>query len=538
MPEYLSPGVYVEEVPAGPVPIEGVSTSTTGAVGQTERGPLGAQLVTSWTDYERQYGGLIPTERSYLPWAVKAFFDNGGSRLFVSRVVAGGAQTASENLGGVVTTAVGPGAWATGIYVSIRDGTQTGFRMTLVYWNPARGYRPASPLTVDPLDPAAVLALPVEERPPRPDVVEDFDNLVLDPLAPNHFSGTVNGASRLVRLSGDPAARPANQGYTALGDFDDATDPLDPAAYLGAGAAIGADGTLQPATGLEALAAIDDISLLIVPDRFNAGALNDGGGVVTGELVVQCETLKDRFAILSTNQNLTDVDAVVNAAGAIASSYAAVYYPWLHVVDPRTGGPVKVPPDGAVAGIYARTDEDRGVHKAPANEEVLGLLLNDLPTGEKPLEIMVDKGRQDILNPNAVDCFRDFRSSGRGVRVWGARTRSGDPQWRYVNVRRLFIFLEKSIDRGTQWVVFEGNYESTWARVTRSVSDFLTSVWRDGGLAGATPAQAFFVRCDRTTMTPDDIANGRLICLIGVAPVFPAEFVIFRLSQLTIEAQS
>jgi phage tail sheath protein FI len=137
-----------------------------------------------------------------------------------------------------------------------------------------------------------------------------------------------------------------------------------------------------------------------------------------------------------------------------------------------------------------------------------------------------------------VNVIRDFRPSNRGIRVWGARTMSSDAQWRYTNVRRLFIFVEESVDEGTQWVVFEGNYEPTWARVVRSVSNFLTSVWRDGALAGVTPEEAFFVRCDRSTMTPDDIDHGRLICLVGIAPVKPAEFVIFRISQKTIEAQA
>jgi hypothetical protein len=185
---------------------------------------------------------------------------------------------------------------------------------------------------------------------------------------------------------------------------------------------------------------------------------------------------------------------------------------------------VVAPPSGHVIGIYARTDIERGVHKAPANAVV---------RGASDIERIINKAQQDILNPppNQINVIRDFRPDGRGIRVWGARCITSDSDWKYVNVRRLFIFLEESIDEGTQWVVFEPNDKPLWDRVIQSVSAFLTRVWRDGALQGATPAEAFFVKCDRTTMTQDDIDNGRLIMLIGVAPVKPAEFVIIRIGQ-------
>jgi phage tail sheath protein FI len=180
----------------------------------------------------------------------------------------------------------------------------------------------------------------------------------------------------------------------------------------------------------------------------------------------------------------------------------------------------EIPPGGHVAGIYARADVERGVHKAPANEVVRGA------TG---LQFQITKGDQDLLNPRGVNCIRDF--PGRGIMVWGARTVSSDPLWKYVNVRRLMIFIEESVDQGTQWVVFEPNDHLLWDRVRQSITDFLTRIWRDGALMGATPEQAFFVKCDASTMSDDDVLNGRLICLIGVAPVRPAEFVIFRITQ-------
>ncbi len=196
-----------------------------------------------------------------------------------------------------------------------------------------------------------------------------------------------------------------------------------------------------------------------------------------------------------------------------------------------------IPAAGHVTGIYARVDIDRGVHKAPANEVLRGIVTRDLNNNKKPLEFTMGKREQDILNPKGVNVIRDFRTDGRDIRVFGARTMSTDSMWKYVNVRRLFIFIEQSIDRGTQWAVFEPNSDQTWAAIRTSISAFLRTVWRNGALMGTTQDEAFFVKCDRTTMTQDDIDNGRLICLIGVAPVKPAEFVIFRISQKTLEAE-
>ena len=219
--------------------------------------------------------------------------------------------------------------------------------------------------------------------------------------------------------------------------------------------------------------------------------------------------------------------------GKFDSKYAALYHPWIEILDP-TGAPAQgapprrllLPPSGFVAGIYARSDIERGVHKAPANEVVRGLTR---------FEANINKARQDVLNPEGINALRFFE--GRGNRVWGARTMSSDPEWKYVNVRRLFIYIEHSIDKGTQWAVFEPNNERLWANIRQTVEDFLLVLWRDGALLGDKPEQAYFVRCDRTTMTQNDLDNGRLICLIGVAPVKPAEFVIFRIGQWTADAK-
>jgi phage tail sheath protein FI len=529
MPEYLSPGVYVEEISAGPVPIEGVSTSTTGFVGQTARGPTAPTLVTSFTDYQRTFGGLLDPSISMLPFASKGFFDNGGQRLFVARVVGAGALPATLDLGGnVVVEAIGSGAWGQQIFVQVRPSTlqsgaplaPVGFRITVLYYN----LMPPVPL-VDPFDPAQLQNANRRE----PSAVEDYDNLRIDPNSSEYVLSVINGSSQLIHIA-TPAAAIATPAAAAYA-------PLTLAAG-GGGAAVGpndyiGDDTLptNQQTGLAGLAVIDEISILACPDE----ALAAAGPNVTSAMITQCIRIKNRFA----------VTAVPNGQGNVAvihppmdTSWAAIYYPWIRVFNPTTNDNPLISPVGHICGIYANTDIERGVHKAPANYEVLGMLTQDIDATTKALEFIVTKGQQDILNPIGVNVIRDFRSHGRGIRVWGARTMSTDGQWKYINVRRLFIFVEQSIDRGTQWVVFEPNDETTWARVRRSIENFLITVWRSGALMGTKQDEAFFVKCDLTTMTQDDIDNGRLICYIGIAPVKPAEFVIFRISQKTLEAQS
>ena len=222
------------------------------------------------------------------------------------------------------------------------------------------------------------------------------------------------------------------------------------------------------------------------------------------------------------------------ARGKIDSSYAALYYPWVVVPNPlfRPGQDqipreLLLPPSGFVCGIYARTDVERGVFKAPANEVV-----QDALRFEKDINF----AQQEVLNPLGVNCLRFF--PGRGYRVWGARTASSDPEWVYVNIRRYFNYLEASIDYGTQWAVFEPNGEALWYNIQQTISSFLYNEWVSGALLGATQQEAFFVRCDRTTMTQADLDNGRLICLVGVAAIKPAEFVIFRIGQKTADAKS
>jgi phage tail sheath protein FI len=273
---------------------------------------------------------------------------------------------------------------------------------------------------------------------------------------------------------------------------------------------IGKDNGPGARSGLKCFEEIDEISIVAAPGQ-TSPAVQDA-------LLTHCESRKDRFAILDSPETMQGgVDKLVRPRD---SKYGAYYFPWVQVYDPERGN-VFVPPSGHVAGIYARTDNERGVHKAPANEIVRGAL---------GLKYNVSKGEQDILNPKGVNCIRLMQ--GGGIRVWGARTLSSDPSWRYINVRRLFIMVETSIERATQWVVFEPNDYKLWKRVTRTIASFLTLVWRNGALMGETPEKAFYVKCDEETNPPEVIDVGQLIVEIGLAPVKPAEFVIFRIGQM------
>jgi hypothetical protein len=284
------------------------------------------------------------------------------------------------------------------------------------------------------------------------------------------------------------------------------------------------------ATGLEALGEVDDVAIVALPDAGDLGG-EDETFDAGSKLVAHAENERYRIAIVDAPIG-SSMNGVREFRGRFDTKYGALYHPWIEILDPRQspvqGAPpqrITLPSSAFVAGIYARTDIERGVHKAPANEVVFGL---------SQFEMNINTGRNEVLNPEGINALRFFE--GRGNRVWGARTLSSDPEWKYVNVRRFFILLEHSIDKATQWAVFEPNNESLWRNITQTVSDFLEVQWRNGALIGATPAQAYFVRCDRTTMTQNDLDNGRLVCLIGVAPSRPAEFVIFRIGQWTADA--
>jgi hypothetical protein len=566
MPEYLSPGVYVEEVDRGPRPIEGVGTSTAGFLGGTERGSTDPELVTSLADFARKFGGFASA--SYLPYAVDGFFRNGGSRCYVGRVTAEtdvASVTLADASGDEVVrlAAVGPGEWGRRVTVVVEDTPMEGdrlFRMRVAYWR-----------AIEPGDRSYGEAVGARGD---PDYEEVYDDLSPVESASNYYEKRLAGVSNLVEVpSGwEAAGRPENGTYwlgadggapdgngnengdgSENGDVptipdDDELEAMsyrelqsfaepfdvdrsrDREALVEALRALRDDprpdggattpelsdyaGETTPGerTGLAAFEEVDEIAVVCVPDEGSVPGLTEA-------VENHCASMGDRFAVLQSPQNAGDVSEL---RPPVNSTYAAFYYPWIRVSHPETGARTLVPPGGHVAGIYARSDTERGVHKAPANEVVRGAL---------GLQFDLTTGEQDVLNPRGVNCIRSFR--GRGIRVWGARTSSSDPLWRYVNVRRLFLYLEESIDESTQWVVFEPNDENLWARVRQTVRNFLTTEWRNGALVGTTPEQAFYVKCDRTTMTRDDIDNGRLIVEVGVAPVKPAEFVVFRIAQWT-----
>jgi len=380
VPEYLAPGVYVEETGFRAKAIAGVPTSTAGFVGLTAFGDADPMLLTSFADFKRRYGGsgdlTIDGQAAIndLAHAARGFFENGGRRLYVARLAASGV-------------------------------------------------------------------------------------------------------------------------------------PL-PEAYR---------------VALDRLLAVAEIAIVAAPGAARFPAIADA---VNRLLIDHAEAPGAyRIAVLDPPPGLTP-DDVIALRGRIKSTRAALYYPWLRIADPLHARETEVPPSGHVCGIYARTDTERGVWKAPANEVVRGVLR---------VARVLSHGEQERLNPLGINCIRALQ--GRGIRVWGARTISADAEWKYVSVRRYFLYLEASIDRGTGWAVFEPNGEALWGTVRGAISDFLFNEWTNGALPGTTPAEAFFVKCDRSTMTQDDIDSGRLIALIGVAAVRPGEFMLFRIAQQTADAR-
>lgn len=622
MPEYLAPGVYVEEVSFRSNSIEGVPTSTTGYAGMTRYGPVAYKhgdmfgpstsephLITSFTEYERVYGGLGPTgylkfgpndgavvdRLDYMAHSARAFFLNGGQRLYISRVFAprdgvdvdhpdSGIGTLSMVVGG--TTAVWKARWpgyGGNVRVNCKVVRTKNVAVSTAGVMQARSAKQGSvvefyaagaalPADTDPLGQLYVVAVDVNGVQSFYDggaatVLPAGAQLLLLTLTVNVYVGAdrIDSYSGLA-LDDDPNQvtfigkllekdNPADENAVVWLDYDPAAAGPHPASLLlkalvaNSGRLTGGhDGQLpgpddimgkeadpddahKKATGLWALGEIDDIAIVAAPD---GGGYDDTETCmqVADRLIGHAELLRYRIAVVDPpkHSSLTDVR---HFRGRFDSEYAAVYHPWVEIFDPlqrpTQGAPprrIVLPASGFVTGIYARSDVNRGVFKAPANEVVRGLT---------KFEMNINKRRQDVLNPEGINSLRFFE--GRGNRVWGARTMSSNPEWKYVNVRRLFIFLEHSIDKATQWAVFEPNNSRLWANITQMVEDFLLVQWRDGALMGGKPEEAYFVRCDRTTMTQNDLDNGRMICLIGVSPTKPAEYVIFRIGQWTAESK-
>lgn len=509
MPQYLSPGVYVEEVDSGSRPIEGVGTAVAAFVGLAEMGPFNEPtLVTNWSQFTTAFGGFV--EGSYLAHSVYGYFLNGGGSAYVVRIggdgngngAAGDGQPAQAELttggdnkvGAYRVRALEPGTAGNDLQVEVSAGGEGApedtFKIVV-----KRGNK----------------------------VEETFEGLSTK-KGRNNAVQTVNAQSKLIRLeeaTAGPIEKVAAGTVHLAGGAPAAATParLSAEDYVG-----------DPAdrTGFGGLEAIDDVTMVSVPDLMSAyqqGLIDlEGVQAVQLAMIAHCELMNDRVAILDAPPGLNAQqvrDWRVEKAG-YDSKQASLYWPWVKVFDPASGQNIFVPPSGHMGGIWARNDNTRGVHKAPANEVVRGAIT---------LETNITKGEHDMLNPVGVNCIRAF--PGRGIRVWGARTLSSDPAWRYLNVRRLFNFLEKSILNGTDWVVFEPNDENLWAKIRRTISSFLVMQWRAGALFGTTPAESYYVKCDGETNPAEGIDLGQVVCEIGVAPVKPAEFVIFRLSQFS-----
>ena len=576
MAEYLSPGVYVEEFESGGKPMEGVSTSTAGFIGLAERGPVEGvpQLVTNFADFKRTYGSYLSEsefgEYRFLAYAVEHFFINGGSRCFVARVAPGDARCAEGYVpakeGAVLTfTAKNPGIWGDNIRVVMTPASKAKTQiLEILDTSAGRKYLVKNGAGFNPGDVVAytdkkqtIYNRVVKSQDNMLEFAEDFDESVVDKnllpvktISTCEFSLEVKYDDQVelyenlsfnVEAPNFITKRTAKSDLIAVtcGALPEGTVPpfaalcaeedqaLVTATLMGgsngsvsslsAADFIGVDNGAGRRTGIQAFLDNDMVSLMAVP-----GVVDPNVQLM---LVAHCENLGSRFAVLDVPRDARKVQDIINHREIFDSNYAALYHPWLEIFDPLDKKNIAIPPSGSILGIYARSDNTRGVHKAPANEVVRACV---------GLDCQFNKGEQDILNPKGVNLIRAF--PGQGIRVWGARTASSDGSWKYINVRRLFIFIEESIKANTNWAVFEPNDEQLWVRVKRTIDVFLTGLWRSGSLAGSSAAEAFFVDIGRSTMSQDDIDNGRLICLIGVAPVKPAEFVIFRLTQKTSEA--
>jgi len=526
------PGVYVEEVPSAVRTISGVATSVTAFLGRTLRGPVNRPVtVHGFADFERRYGGLW--EESPLGFAVRDFFRNGGGQAIVVRLLAPGAATvlrARLSADSLDLVAVDEGAWGNGLEVVVEHPN------------------PAEQLTQDVADDLGVPAgdlfsLTVDD--PASGRTEVHRNLTVGE-SPRRVDRILASFSRLVEVA-DPAALPA--GRPAEGTFDvagagEATDgedleegsyvelagnpdPPDPhAPYFGSAAR---------KQGIYALDDADLVNLLVLPPPSFGEDLPAG---VWTEAAAWAEAHRAMLLVDPPSAWIDKDAALTGLAGLTApiaaKKNAALFFPRLEMPDPlRPGERASFAPAGAVAGVFARTDAARGVWKAPAGLDatLAGVLGPSVPLSD---------GENGELNPLGVNCLRVRPAAG--TVVWGARTLAGDDrlasEWKYVPVRRLALFIEESLYRGTQWVVFEPNDEPLWAQIRLNVGSFMQRLFRQGAFQGATPRQAYLVKCDAETTTQDDIDRGVVNVLVGFAPLKPAEFVILRIQQLAGQTQT
>jgi phage tail sheath protein FI len=503
---YLTPGVYVEEIPSASKPIEGVGTAVAAFVGLAPGGPVNkAMRISNWSQFARLYSDpLNPDngpfmEGAYLAHAVYGFFQNGGNLAWIIRV-------GKEGRGQLPRAALPAAA----------DQSVEAFRAVALPGVSA-------PVTVE-----------VTEEPPTPETKEgeptytvivtagtereEYPGVSAAQKKRGNLATKVNSASKLIKIDETGASLPDNRiaaGTYTLSAPPSASEAISAAEF---------EGDVPKRQGMGGLAPLDEVTRSVMPDIMTLNSDGKQMRDLQGKMIAHCETAGGKMAILDAPAGLLPQDVLewrMNIA-RYDSKYAALYYPWIEVMDPIKREPLMIPPSGHMAGLWSRVDSGRGVHKAPANEVVLGA--NDL-------EFQVSHAEQGELNRTGINCIRAF--PGRGIRVWGARTLSSDPEWRYINVRRIFNYVSVSFMLGTQWAVFEPNDQRLWTSLTITISNFLNRTWRSGALFGTSASDAYFVKCDAETNPPEVIEAGQVVCEIGIAPVKPAEFVIFRLSQFT-----
>ena len=514
MPTYLTPGVYVEEVASASKPIEGVGTAVAAFVGVAPYGPLNTPMrISNWSQFVREFSDpTVPDstpfmEGAYLAHSIFGFFQNGGSVCWVVRVgneskapTPRAALPAAHDSEVEAARAVARAKVDGPIRVDVSEEPQQGGDKD----DGKEGKEGA---------PEPTFKLVVSRGSER----EEFSGLTMKKGRTN-IATKINAASKLIKIEETGASVPDLR--LAPGSYTLAS----PAVEKQEVEAIHLEGDVANRKGMGGLSAIDEVTMVLMPDAMNLNGDGKQLRDVQTKMIAHCESHGDRMAILDAPRDLKPQDVLkwrMDVAG-YDSKMAALYWPWIEVMDPTTKSPIMIPPSGHVAGVWARVDGTRGVHKAPANEIIQGTI---------GLDFQITHAEQGALNQNGINCIRSF--SGRGIRIWGARTLSSDPEWRYINVRRLFNYVSESISEGTQWSVFEPNDTQLWMQLRAAVSAFLRRTWSSGALFGATEAEAFYVKCDAETNPPEVIEAGQVVCEIGIAPVKPAEFVIFRLSQFT-----
>ncbi len=503
MPSALSyPGVYVEEIPSGVRTIVGVATSIAAFVGRTERGPIDtATTITSYGDFERTFGGL--SANAPVAYAVRDFYLNGGGQAVVVRLLSAAVSTgATGKAAGIAVTANSPGQWAKDWVAALEpDGDL--FTLTLQKPNP------------DDKD--------------RPIVVESISALSVDPNHRRAAAKVVAAASGYITLAVDNGAvNPAAGTKITLAGGTANAALADPKRYT--------DGE-KDKKGLFALEQTDLFNLLCIPPDTITGNTDKG---VYAAAMAYCEKRRAMLIVdppatwqsfESGRMTITDPRKARNddlGLSGTSARNAALYFPRVVQADPAQDNREGLfAPCGIVAGIFAKTDATRGVWKAPAGQDA-GIL------GIRRLGVKLTDPENGLLNPVGINCLRSFSASGNVI--WGARTLRGDDQladeYKYVPIRRLALFIEESLYRGTQWAVFEPNDEPLWAQLRLNIGSFMRDLFRQGAFQGLTPQQAYLVKCDKETTTQSDINKGIVNVLVGFAPLKPAEFVVLKIQQL------